>query len=339
MSAIADVARLAGVSKATASRALSGRGYVSPATRARVSEAAAEIGYVVSSNASSLVTGQSKNVGVVLPFINRWFFAELLEGIEEALIEADYDLTLYRLTADPEQRRKVFEYFLVRKRVDAVIAISVALTPAEVVRLRSLDKPLVGVGGPVEGMSTLSIDDEAAARLATEHLLSLGHSRVVHLGGDLHAQMAFFVHAKRLAGYRAAIDADPRGLEARFATAEFTIDGGFRSAMTLLADPRTRPTAVFAASDEIAIGTILAARQLGIAVPAELSVAGIDGHALAPLFGLTTVEQHPRVQGRAAVGMVLEELAPGGAAERTVTLPVDFAARTSTTAPPAPPAS
>jgi LacI family repressor for deo operon, udp, cdd, tsx, nupC, and nupG len=123
MSAIADVARLAGVSKATASRALSGRGYVSPATRARVSEAAAEIGYVVSSNASSLVTGQSKNVGVVLPFINRWFFAELLEGIEEALIEADYDLTLYRLTADPEQRRKVFEYFLVRKRVDAVIAV------------------------------------------------------------------------------------------------------------------------------------------------------------------------------------------------------------------------
>jgi LacI family repressor for deo operon, udp, cdd, tsx, nupC, and nupG len=99
MSAIADVARLAGVSKATASRALSGRGYVSPATRARVAEAAAEIGYVVSSNASSLVTGQSKNVGVVLPFINRWFFAELLEGIEEALIEADYDLTLYRLTA------------------------------------------------------------------------------------------------------------------------------------------------------------------------------------------------------------------------------------------------
>ncbi len=139
MSAIADVARLAGVSKATASRALSGRGYVSPATRTRVSEAAAEIGYVVSSSASSLVTGRSKNVGVVMPFINRWFFAELLEGIEEALIEADHDLTLYRLTADPEQRRKVFEYFLVRKRVDAVIAVSVALTPAEVVRLRALD--------------------------------------------------------------------------------------------------------------------------------------------------------------------------------------------------------
>ncbi|MDO4018833.1 substrate-binding domain-containing protein [Clavibacter michiganensis] len=73
-------------------------------------------------------------------------------------------------------------------------------------------------------------------------------------------------------------------------------------------------------------------------MPAELSVAGIDGHALAPLFGLTTVEQHPRLQGRTAVGMVFEGLAAEGALERTVTVPVDFQARTSTTAPPAPPA-
>ena len=82
VSAIADVARLAGVSKATASRALSGHGYVSEETRDRVEAAAAEIGYVVSSNAASLVTGRTRNVGVVIPFINRWFFAEVLEGIE-----------------------------------------------------------------------------------------------------------------------------------------------------------------------------------------------------------------------------------------------------------------
>src|SRR3712207_6499488 len=157
MSGIADVARLAGVSKATASRALSGRGYVSETTRNLVAHAASEIGYVVSSNASSLVTGQTKNVGVVVPYVNRWFFAEMLEGIESALIEAGYDLTLYRLTDDIDQRRKIFEYFLVRKRVDAVIAVSVALTEAEVVRLKSLGKPLVGVGGPVDGMLTLSI--------------------------------------------------------------------------------------------------------------------------------------------------------------------------------------
>lgn len=335
MSAIADVARLAGVSKSTASRALSGRGYVSEHTRNLVAVAAAEIGYVVSSNASSLVTGQTKNVGVVIPYLNRWFFGEMLEGIESALIEAGYDLTLYRLTDDEEQRRKIFEYFLVRKRVDAVIAVSVALTEREVIRLRSLGKPLVGVGGPVDGMTTLSIDDMAAARLATEHLLSLGHRNIVHLGGHLEEEMDFLVHEKRLGGYRAALrDA---GIETKgvFHPAPFSIDGGYRAALRLLTDPRIRPTAVFAASDEIALGLIIAARQLGIRVPQDLSVVGIDGHDLADMFGLTTLEQHPKRQGRLAVDLVMEGLAAGSGPvkTRTVTVPVDFAARSSTTAP------
>ena len=127
MAALVDVAKLAGVSKSTASRALSGHGYVSTETRLRVESAAATIGFVVSSNASSLVTGRSRNVGVVIPFINRWFFGEVLEGIETALIAAGYDLTLYRLSADDAARRRVFEYFLVRKRVDGVIAVGIEL--------------------------------------------------------------------------------------------------------------------------------------------------------------------------------------------------------------------
>ena len=103
----------------------------------------------------------------------------------------------------------------------------------------------------------------------------------------------------------------------------------------MLTDPRTRPTAVFAASDEIAIGLIVAARQLGIRVPQELSVVGIDGHDLADMFGLTTLEQHPKRQGRLAVDLVIEGLAagPGAGQTRNVTVPVDFAPRSSTTAP------
>ena len=97
MSSLAEVARRAGVSKATASRALSGAAHVSPAARERVATAASDLGYVVSSTAASLVTGRTKNVGVITPFINRWFFAEVLEGIEGALIRAGYDLTLFRL--------------------------------------------------------------------------------------------------------------------------------------------------------------------------------------------------------------------------------------------------
>ena len=100
MSAISDVARLAGVSKSTASRALTGRGHVSEETRRRVSDAAAEIGYIASPNAASLVTGRTKNVGIVIPFVNRWFFGEVLEGAEQALLSAGYDLTLYNLATD-----------------------------------------------------------------------------------------------------------------------------------------------------------------------------------------------------------------------------------------------
>jgi len=338
VSALADVARMAGVSKSTASRALSGAGYVALPTRERVERAAAAIGYVVSSNAASLVTGQTRNVGVVIPFINRWFFAEVLEGIESALIGAGYDLTLYRLSSDPEQRRRVFDYFLVRKRVDAVIAIGIELASSEIGLLRSLGKPIVGLGGPIDGMSTLNIDDVEAARLATEHLIGLGHRRIMHLGGDQFEQMDFRVHAQRLAGFHLALD--EAGIERGddFRAVPFSIPGGYEAARQLLANPRVRPTAIMAGCDEIAIGVIIAARELGLDVPKQLSVIGIDDHDLAAMFGLTTLRQEPCLQGAHAVELVMRELSASGeptAIER-VNVPLTLVARRSTTAPPHP---
>lgn len=335
VSAIADVARLAGVSKSTASRALSGHGYVSEETRLRVEAAAAEIGYVVSSNASSLVTGRTRNVGVVIPFITRWFFSQVLEGIESSLIAAGYDLTLYRLSEDETQRRRIFDYFLVRKRVDAVIAVGIELSPQEVAMLRALGKPIVGIGGEVDGISTLSIDDVETARRATEHLLSLGHTRIVHLGGDPEEQMDFRVHSQRLAGVTEAMNAAGLADEIIFQPAVFSIPGGYKAALSILADPRSRPTAIVAGCDEIAIGVIVAARQLGILVPAQLSVIGIDGHDLAPMFALTTLEQFPALQGERAVELVMERMADGGdsAPQQTITMPVTLRVRRSTTAP------
>ena len=336
MSAISDVARLAGVSKSTASRALSGRGYVSAATRERVVDAARDIGYVASSNAASLVTGNTKNVGVVIPYINRWFFGEVLEGIESTLIDAGYDLTLYRLRADDEHRRRVFDYFLVRKRVDAVIAVGIELTQREVTQLHSLGKPIVGLGGQIPGITTLSVDDVEAARLITAHLISLGHRRIVHFGGDQVAQMDFRVHSQRLVGFRLALREAGVQVAEDFRTVPFTITGGHAAAMQMLADPRLRPTAIVAGCDEVAIGAIIAARQLGIQVPNELSVVGIDGHDLAELFSLTTLEQEPARQGEAAAGLVLEQLA-GEAIHPTqghVTMPMTLVMRSSTTAPP-----
>ena len=336
VSAIADVARAAGVSKATASRALSGRGYVASDTRERVVEAAARMGFVVSTNAASLVTGQTHNVGVVIPTLSRWFFAEVLEGIESALIAAGYDLTLYRLSSAAAQRQRVFDYFLVRKRVDAVIAVGIALTPAEVALLGSLGKPIVGIGGEIPGIFTLSVDDVAASRLATEHLIDLGHRRIMHLGGDRDQRLDFRVHESRLAGFREALASSGIVVDNDFRTTAYTIPAGYAAALAVLSDPDIRPTAILAGCDEIAIGVIVAARELGIDVPRELSVIGIDDHPLAEMFGLTTIRQQPAEQGALVVERVLRELGDS-ASEKVIApefVPVTLAVRTSTAAPP-----
>ncbi|WP_294178189.1 LacI family DNA-binding transcriptional regulator [uncultured Schumannella sp.] len=333
MSSLAEVARHAGVSKATASRALSGAAHVSEATRARVAASAAELGFVASTSAASLVTGRSRNVGVVTPFISRWFFGEVIEGVEEALIDAGYDLTLFRVQEDPDLRQRVFDYFLVRKRVDAVITVCVALSPEEISALAALGKPVVGIGGGIAGMSSIRIDDVAASRLATEHLLSLGHSHILHVGGDQEERMDFHVHAQRLAGFRQAMATAGHRPGDDFAAAEFTIAGGFSTGLRVLGNPTTRPSAIVAASDEIAIGVILAARQLGIQVPRDLSVVGIDDHDLAEMFGLTTVRQVPRAQGRDAVSMIMASINSGELTRRDLQLPLALRVRSSTSAP------
>ena len=334
MSSLAEVARHAGVSKATASRALSGAAHVSDATRARVAASAAELGFIASTSAASLVTGRTRNVGVVTPFISRWFFGEVIEGIEEALIDAGYDLSLFRVQEDPDLRQRVFDYFLVRKRVDAVITVCVALSPEEIRALAALGKPVVGIGGGIAGMSSLRIDDVAASRLATEHLLSLGHQRILHVGGDQEERMDFHVHAQRLAGFRQAMaTAGHRPGDDFAAATEFTIAGGFATGLRVLGNPATRPSAIVAASDEVAIGVILAARQLGIQVPRDLSVVGIDDHDLAEMFGLTTVRQVPRAQGRDAVGMIMASIDAREITSHDLQLPLTLRVRSSTSAP------
>ena len=325
MPGINEVAQLAGVSTATVSRALSGNGHVSEATRQRVHAAALELEYVVSSNASSLATGRTKNVGVVIPFLNRWYYGAVLEGAESALLSHGYDLTLYNLGGGGDERRSVFEHFLLRKRVDAVIAIALELTEAEVGRLHDMNKPIVGVGGTIQGVRTLSIDDPGVARLATEHLLSLGHTAIAHIGGDSDSEMDFHVPTRRRGGYEdalreAGVTPDPE----LFQAADFTLQGGYAAAKQLLGNPRKRPTAVFAASDEMAIGTILAARDLGLTVPNDVSVVGVDDHELSEFFGLSTIAQFPALQGRMAVDILMDQLNPGHRELASVNTPLPF---------------
>lgn len=333
MSTIADVAARAGVSKATASRALSGRGYVSAATRATVQEAASALSYIAHSAATSLATGRTHSVGVVMPSVDRWFFAELLAGIQESVLAIAHDLTLYSTSEAAATRNALFAEILPRRRFDGTIAVGVLPESDELDRLLHLDRPLVTVGSYDERASGISIDDRAAARIATEHLIDLGHEDIAFICGPTISPKASGSEADRMIGYRAAMSA--AGLVARHphASAESTMPGGFTAAADLLGDRRERPTAIVGVCDEVAIGAMIAARRLGIAVPTELSVAGIDDHSHAQMFALTTIHQHPREQGREAVRLLRKQMDHPGTPIEHVVAPSALVVRSSTAIP------
>ncbi|MFJ5861958.1 LacI family DNA-binding transcriptional regulator [Pseudarthrobacter sp. NPDC092439] len=335
MAGIKDVARLAGVSQATASRALSGKGSVSERARLAVTAAARELGFVMSYHASSLASGRSHNIGVVLPFVNRWYFSTLLEGTNSALMDAGYDLTLYDFQGD-RYRESVLGDFLLRKRLDGVIAVSLQLNGHETQQILSAGIPVVGVGGPLPGIPTIRIDDEAVGRRATGHLLGLGHTRVAHLGGEQEFGGHFKISGGRRAGYEAAM-ADA-GLPVRPAwnlAADYSMNDAYRQAKHLLADPDERPTAIFCASDEMAAGAMLAARDLGLRIPADLSVIGVDGHEMGDILGLTTMDQQAHAQGSRAVERLLSrvENGTGAAGPADEIIEARLVVRSSTTAP------
>jgi LacI family transcriptional regulator, repressor for deo operon, udp, cdd, tsx, nupC, and nupG len=336
MAGIDDVARLAGVSTATVSRALSGRGQVSPETRSRVEEAARVLGYVVSSTASSLASGRTRNVGVLVPHLDRWFFSAVVSGVASALMRRGYDLTLYSVDTEPVARRSVFDTFLRRRRVDAVIAVSIALGDPELSRLGELGIPVIAIGGPNPRLRSLTVDDVGVGRLATQHLLGLGHTEIAHIGASPPFDIDHHVPTQRRRGFEQALrEAHVPIRAALFEPADFTIEGGFRAATRLLGRPGPAPTAIFAASDEMAIGAILAARELGRRVPDDLSVIGIDGHELGDFFRLTTVDQFPVGQGELAAAAVLAELDGTADVERPAgRLPYELVVRASTAAPP-----
>lgn len=308
MAGIADVARTAGVSKSTASRALTGSGYVSDATRQKVRDAAAALGYVPTTSAVSLVTGRTQTVGVVVPTLDRWFFSQVVEGVQDALLERRYDLALYGASPESAARREMFEHFLARKRFDGLIAVGIDPDARELERLISFGKPVVTVGGYDVGTNAVSIDDEAAAHIATDHLIGLGHRDIVFLGGDPDGRHTSFGDGRRLDGYLSAMRAAGLEASARHVRSEVSMPGGYGAAVELLGDRRVRPTAIVGVCDEVAVGAIIAARRLGVKVPEGLSVVGIDDHAHAEMFSLTTLQQRPREQGSAAARLLLRQL-------------------------------
>jgi DNA-binding LacI/PurR family transcriptional regulator len=339
MTKIDDVARLAGVSTATVSRALRGLPEVSASTRSRVLDAAASLGYVASPSASRLAGGKTWSVAVVVPRITRWFFATAVEAAERELHEAGYDLLLYNLGGREGARRQLFQSAALHKRVDAIMLIATPLQPEDFAVVTGLALPgiTVSAGTEVPGWPSIRIDDVAAARTATEYLVGLGHRRIAHISGDPTDELAFTTHIDRRYGYERALRTAHLELDgALLAEAEFTIAGGIRATAELLRRGEP-PTAIFAACDEMAMGAMAVLRQARLRVPEDVSVVGIDDHDLAAAVGLTTVAQPAGEQGRLAAATLLEPLCLGvPAAPTTTVLPTTLTIRDSAGPPRSP---
>jgi LacI family repressor for deo operon, udp, cdd, tsx, nupC, and nupG len=311
MTGIKDVAREVGVSTATVSRALRGLPRVSPHTRERVLEVASRMGYVASPHAASLAGGQTHAVGVVVPNVTRWFFGSIVHGAEELLRREGYDLLLYTVTGEAAARRRLFHSYLLSKRVDAVMVLALRPTAEEVASLEQTGSPTVVVGGAVPGWSSVRIDDVEAAATAVRHLVELGHTRIAHLGGvpdPEHAGLDFSTPGLRLHGYRMAMEEAGLRVEPGWeVTGDFTAIGGLTACRRLLSGGPL-PTAIFAGSDEMAIGASHAVREAGMAVPDDISVIGIDNHELSAYFDLSTIAQPAAELGRLGARMLLDAL-------------------------------
>jgi LacI family repressor for deo operon, udp, cdd, tsx, nupC, and nupG len=328
---MADVAQRAGVSIATVSRALRGLPGVNPVTRSKVLSAVAELDYVVSPAAASL-RGATRSVAVVLPRLDSWFSSTMLATIETSLRESDLDVLVYQVGTQ-EQRAHFFRDLPTRRKVDAVVLITLPIGHEEEERLDLMGVEVVVAGSRLRDFPSVSVDDVAIGTAAVDHLVGLGHTRIamIRTSDTDGAKWASDLH--RRTGYvegllRHGLEHDPELV----VTTPYGVNAGAVGIEKLLAldDP---PTAVFCYSDDIAVAAIVALTRHGLSVPDDVSIVGVDGHDLGELFDITTIDQHVEEQARAASLMVVDLLAGRPLGVTRLTLPTHLRVRGSTGPP------
>lgn len=332
MPGIEEVAQRAGVSPSTVSRALRGRSGVSERTRQRITEVAAELDYSISRSASGLATGRTLCIGVVVPFVWRWFFGQIIGGAEQVLRAAGYDLMLYT-AGDLEARERFFRELPVRGRVDAVLVLSMDLTEQEADRLRGLDLPLALVGHEAKGFSSVHIDDRHGTRLAVQHLINQGHHDIAMIQGLEPKPLGAVAPIVRREAFQEVLreyDIEPR--TEWMVPGAFSIGAGERAMDQLLATSAP-PTAVFAYADELAMGALRSLHRHGRSAPADMSVVGFDDHEMSEYVDLTTVAQPVRAQGATAAQLLLNQLDSGSRDTSVLPVPIELVVRGSTGPP------
>lgn len=307
---IKDIARMAGVSHPTVSRALSDSPLISLETRERIQRLAQEAGYSPDARARSLVKGQTRTVGVVVTTIADPFVAEIVQGIERTAYDHDYAVLLCSSGAEPEREIAAVE-MLRSKRVDGVIVASSRVGALYQERLERIGSPVVLINNHADqrGLYTynVSVDNQQGGYLATSHLLRLGHRRIAYVSRPADRSS----NLERLAGYRQALEEAGIPFDPDLIVPGTGGAGGGERALPTLVKLDDPPSAVFCYNDMTAIGLLRAARAAGLSVPADLAVVGFDDILLASYVcpPLTTIAQPKAEMGQTAVEMALALIA------------------------------
>ena len=324
---IRDVARRAGVSTATVSRALADPDRVAEKTRAAVFSAVAEVGFTPNAAARSLRARSTKMVLALLHGIGDSFYTAILNSLESTLFEAGYGMIMGDTRADPGRERH-YDQLVRSGQVDGVLLFSGRLPHADFAAI-SGTVPILLVCNAIPSMAELpvvEVADRAASHEMVEYLIGLGHRHIVHISGPLDNIEA----QERLRGFKEAAAAHGLPAEKQIVwEGAFSLDAGAAAARRFLALTH-RPTAVFCASDQIAIGFIKTLRDAGLSVPEDVSVAGFDDIEYASLLApaLTTMRQPRAELGRRAAENLVARMT-GAAAAHHIRLPCTLIVRDS----------
>lgn len=307
---IRDVARAAGVSPGTASRALNGSPLVKESTRLRVQQAADRLQYQPNLLAKRLSLGKTLSVAILAPFFTRPAFVTRLQGIVEALQDTDYDLIIHNID-NPDTRTATIQRIMHPQRADGVILISLPLDAAlkEIIATCTLPIVLIDIPNcdalPVNQIQT---DDRTGGYQATRHLLDLGHRRIAFLGDSPDPRYEFTSSKYRQEGYHRALTEAGLPIDPNLERFSLIDRAAARVAATELLKQPAPPTAIFAASDTQALGVLEAARDQDLRVPQDLSVIGYDDLEIAQHVGLSTVHQQLVESGRKGGQILLRQL-------------------------------
>jgi len=333
---IADVARAAGVSKATVSRILNGdTTYIRAETRARVQQVIEQLAYRPSSVARSLTSRRTQTIAMLISDVANPFYADVIHGVEDVTLEKGYTTFLCNTNYDA-QRGLALVRALIDRRVDGILLMSSLITSSwldELVR-HSVPTVIVDWQERAEALHAVRVAYDTGIQAAAEHLIALGHRRIAHISGPLQLHTA-----------RERRDAFLNALQALNFSAEdvlviegqFTLESGREAAAQILSQPADRrPTAIFAANDLMALGALSAARAANLPVPQALSVIGLDDIWLAAQAEppLTTVAL-PRYQiGAQAAQTLLQVLSQPGLDTIITQVESALTVRQSTAPPP-----